>query len=91
MSRTDIPVVERASVIEVFVNGIYRIDNLGPTFNVNYYVLQKDTCNGQLMRVPNLSITWAKEDFIAVAGIVREWLAGGDAALKGVPERRDMM
>ncbi len=79
MQSAAYPVYERGSVIELCVDGIFRIDHLGSKCFVNYFSYDRDPSinHNMIFRVPVLRIKWDTDALLRHRGILGAWLENG--------------
>jgi len=68
--KNGFPLIERNAIPEIYVDGAYRLDNLGGLFHKYYFRYERDPDinSGLIFRVPVLRTIWTREHFILNAG-----------------------
>lgn len=64
------PLIERGPINEFYVDGAYRLENMGSMFHKYYFRYARDAQinGGAIFRVPVLRMIWTREHFILNAG-----------------------
>lgn len=70
------PLIERGPITEIYVDGAYRMDDLGSVFHKHYFQYARDPLvnDGLPFRVPVLRMIWTREHFLLNAGNGLRWL-----------------